>query len=103
MKKKKHEEAIPLEPVRKSRRLQGAAPEFIPDDFVFGEAKPFIPASFEKEEEAEKEGTIVFFFIIFILNSHMMVVLQHLNLLLMVILMLSLKIQQVQQILRVVT
>ena len=64
-KKKKHEEAIPLEPVRKSRRLQGAAPEFIPDDFILGEAKPFIPTSFEKEQEAEKEGTIVFLFIIF--------------------------------------
>lgn len=59
-KKKEQGEAIPLMPVRKSRRLMGEAPELVPDEFYLRESKPYIPPKPEKEQLLEIEGTIVF-------------------------------------------
>ena len=59
-----HEE-VPVLPPRKSRRLQGQKPEFIPEDIFQGEARPYIPPKSEKEQLLEIEGTIVDILLIF--------------------------------------
>ena len=50
---------LPEEPIRKSRRLQGEAPEIIVDEFYMRESKPYVPSKSEKELLAEREGDIV--------------------------------------------
>lgn len=55
---------LPEEPIRKSRRLQGEAPEIIVDEFYMREPKPFVPSKSEKELLAEEEGKIVGSFVI---------------------------------------
>lgn len=53
------EENIPAMPARKSRRLMGEKPEFVPDDVFTGEARPYIPPKSDKEKLLEIEGAIV--------------------------------------------
>ena len=53
-----HEE-VPVLPPRKSRRLQGQKPEFVPEGMFQGEARPYIPPKSEKEQLLEIEGAIV--------------------------------------------
>ena len=59
--KKVEKEVIPDQPVRKSRRLQGVAPEIILDEFQSMERKPQTHStSLEEEPAKEKEDKIVF-------------------------------------------
>ena len=61
--KKVEKEVIPDQPVRKSRRLQGVAPEIILDEFRYLERKPQAHSVLlEDNIDKEKEGKIVFLF-----------------------------------------
>ena len=69
--KKVEKEVIPDQPVRKSRRLQGVAPEIILDEFRYLERKPQAHSvPLEDNIDKEKEGKIVFLFFSYSMKSY---------------------------------